>query len=47
MKMSVSMNIDYNTFTFLQDEEQLDITQGAMYKCKLFNKVCQPIKLNV
>jgi hypothetical protein len=39
MRMNVSMNINYNAFTLLQDEKQLDVTQGAMYKCKLFNKV--------
>jgi hypothetical protein len=41
------MNIYYNMFTLLQDEEQLDVAQGAMYKCKLFNKLRQPIKLNL
>ncbi len=45
--MNVFMNIDYNTFVLLQDKEQLNVAQGAMHKCKLFNKVNQPIKLDV
>jgi hypothetical protein len=39
MRMNVSMNTNYNEFTCFQVDEQLDVVQGAMYKCKLFNNV--------
>jgi hypothetical protein len=47
MRMNVFMNIDYNMFILFQDKKQLNVAQGAMHKCKLFNKVNQPIKLDV
>jgi hypothetical protein len=47
MRMGVFMNIDYNMFALLPYEEQFNVTQGAMQKCNLFNKVNQPIKSDI
>jgi hypothetical protein len=35
----MSMNVDYNTFVMLEDNEQLEVAQGAIHKCTLFNRV--------
>jgi hypothetical protein len=33
------MNVEYNTFVMLENNEQPKVAQGAIHECTLFNRV--------